>query len=259
MISIVLTGLIWLLAVLAISKVVERVWAHTIRGKGFRYFVAPGVITHEFSHAGACLATRTKIHEIALFEPNGGYVTHDRPKRGWVSSIIGMAPVLGCFISLGVTLWILDNPLKVGGVDADSPVTIRQFANAVAADKGIWAQTTAMFSDVWNTSWRTLTHRLPNADWSSWKTYLFLYLGISFVICLCPSAKDFDNSARGVWQVAVGIVAITAVLHFAMPADGVVEWIAPTMTKLLAFTATMLVITLAASAGPVILIRFLRR
>ena len=64
MISIALTGLIWLVGVLAISKVVERVWAHTIRGKGFRYFVAPGVITHEFSHAGACLVTRTKIHEI---------------------------------------------------------------------------------------------------------------------------------------------------------------------------------------------------
>ena len=64
----------------------------SVFGRGYYYFVAPGVACHETGHALGCLMTGTKIHRFEPFRPNGnqlGYVVieririWDRPANGY--------------------------------------------------------------------------------------------------------------------------------------------------------------------------------
>ena len=60
-----------------------------IMGRGYWYFVAPGVACHETGHAAGCIITGLKITEFVPFRIEGdtlGYVVHER-RSGWTGAI----------------------------------------------------------------------------------------------------------------------------------------------------------------------------
>jgi hypothetical protein len=145
-----------------------------------RFLTAPGVAVHELSHAAACFATFAPVEEIAIWDPQGGHVTHGPSKIPFVGSVlIAMAPILGCSITLvGLSHWLLDAPPDLpspASLGAPWPDYLRPLVEAP----------------------RALGATLIQGDFRDWHLYLFLYLGTSLALSVSPSKEDLKNCLVG--------------------------------------------------------------
>ncbi|TSC93759.1 MAG: hypothetical protein Athens101428_546 [Candidatus Berkelbacteria bacterium Athens1014_28] len=58
--------IILFLAVIFLAYICDYFLSQSIFGRGYRYFLAPGVIVHEFAHGFACLFTGAKVTEMFI-------------------------------------------------------------------------------------------------------------------------------------------------------------------------------------------------
>ncbi|MDP3093813.1 MAG: M50 family metallopeptidase [bacterium] len=140
-----------------LSFALDEIWQKIFTGRKYRFFLVPGVIVHEFSHALACLVAGAKIREINLFSSSGGYVAHEEPKLPILGEIlVSLAPVFGGLAAVLALSSLFQFPL---------PVASAGFLK-----------------------WFVL-------NWLNWKFWLFAYLNISIIICLVPSFQDLKNAS----------------------------------------------------------------
>jgi hypothetical protein len=167
----------------ALSRIFRRHRAH-------RIFVGVGVMVHEASHWAACVLTRTKVFEVAMFEESGGHVKHER--RGpVVMAFIGLAPVLGSSLFLMLLVWLF----AMGGVGfAPSGVDLEDPA--------------ATFTGMLLSAGTTLWMNLSALSLASALFLLFLYLAWSVVACIAPSTPDLKHAFAGALIVALACVLV---------------------------------------------------
>ena len=134
-------------------------------GYKYRYFVAPGVIVHEFSHALAAILTFHKVEKINIFDPNGGYVIHQKTREPISQVIISFAPIIGISLSFLAFTYLL---------------------------QPTWLTTLNQYNI------NTITKILSNTSFSSWQTWLYLYLCLSLATCMAPSKQDFKVAFAGI-------------------------------------------------------------
>ena len=134
-------------------------------GYKYRYFVAPGVIVHEFSHAIAAILTFHKVEKINIFDPNGGYVIHQKTREPVSQVIISFAPIIGISLSFLASTYLLQ-PGWLAPLDHYSINSVLQI--------------------------------LASTSFSSWQTWLYFYLCLSFATCLAPSKQDFKVAFAGI-------------------------------------------------------------
>ena len=93
---------------------IEKLWEKYLNVKVIKFFLFPGAIVHELSHALLCLVTGTTIRELNIFKPISGTIKYDRPKIPILFDFfIAAAPLFGCGFSLIVTSIILGNPIRI--------------------------------------------------------------------------------------------------------------------------------------------------
>lgn len=164
----------WFFLLIFLSFLIGELWSRIIPGKKFRYFVAPGVIVHEFSHALACLFTGAKVTRISLFAPEGGFVTHGRSRFGFLGqAMIAMAPIFGITIFLWLLSYWFGFSLKFETIEFSANI----FGN---------------FKNLFFSAWNLIVN--SGTDWHFW---IFVYLVISLGVALAPSKKDFQNAFLG--------------------------------------------------------------
>lgn len=175
---------LWLVLVFGLSFVLANLWSKILFGIKYRFFIAPGIIIHEFSHALACFLSGAKIREINLFSSQGGYVRHSSPKIPIIGKLlISFAPILGGIVALWLFAWFFNLGLAFDRVD---------FSQSFVQGIGVAFQGIPVF---------------VQAHWLSWQFWLFVYLTISIIICLVPSRQDFKNAFGGLLIVFVlGII-----------------------------------------------------
>lgn len=175
---------LWLVLVFGLSFVLANLWSKILFGIKYRFFIAPGIIIHEFSHALACFLSGAKIREINLFSSQGGYVRHSSPKIPIIGKLlISFAPILGGIAALWLFAWFFNLGLAFDRVD---------FSQSFVQGIGVAFQGIPVF---------------VQAHWLSWQFWLFVYLTISIIICLVPSRQDFKNAFGGLLIVFVlGII-----------------------------------------------------
>jgi hypothetical protein len=171
------------LLLLVLSWLAGFFFAGSVSGRMARWFLMPGIIVHEISHAGACLVTGAPIQSINLFEPSGGSVTHGQPRIPIIGQIIvSFAPVLGAVAVLYFAgYFLLPGLMKLPAV---------AFINEPSG---------------WLIQLKDFFVSLNYADW---KTWLFLYLVLSISVTMTPSGQDFQNSFWGLIIVAVIFILI---------------------------------------------------
>lgn len=284
----------WFAILMMGSLFVERLWCRAL-GRGFRIFVAPGVIVHEYSHVLACLLMGARIEKIALFEKTGGYVRHSIPKiPKWppvVGPSIGMvvisfAPIFGCLAAIGATFALMyaTNPAMRDAAEtvegpqpvlksptSDLPQNEQDALNAAANnDMGGAVANAANMGNTSNTAanannntagtanegevaapvnhaGESLTNpvvkeevsgkdsvletleKLASRTWSmttrfgeialkaDWIGIIGIYFMLSFVICMNPSKKDFDNSKMG-WMILLVVIVGACLIVGQIPA-----------------------------------------
>jgi len=175
------------------SFLIDHILARISSGTAHRIFVAPGIIIHEYSHALACLLTRTKIHEIKLFEKEGGHVTHEK-RNPIIMTVIAMAPLFGGIIII-MLLGILFNSI---GVEFSSKFVNLQPSNLLQA-----------FGILILSAGITFYENIILFNHVTIFFFIFLYFVGSIVAVLAPSKTDLENAAVGL--IILFIVALLTV------------------------------------------------
>lgn len=158
--------LILIIALIAAVFLINFFLVRSIFGQSYRIFAAPGVILHELSHALLCLLTGAKITRIALFDKEGGSVTHEKSKIPLIGqALISLAP----FVFGVVAIYILANKLGVNSSRID-------FTNPNFLDYGL-----------------RVKESILSINFSNYKNIIILYLICSVAITLMPSKDDFKN------------------------------------------------------------------
>lgn len=82
-----------LLLTIGLSYLANFWLSRVFLGRSYRYFLAPGIILHEYAHAIGCVLTGTRIRRIQLFDATGGRVVHEKPPL-LAQAVISLAPII---------------------------------------------------------------------------------------------------------------------------------------------------------------------
>ncbi len=229
--------LLWIaLAVLA-GYAVNRLWSSFVGNRAFRWAMAPGVVVHELSYAAGCLITGAKIFRLNLFAPEGGSVSHGKPKLPLIGeTIIALMPLVGCTIALWGVWMLFHKPLglTVAGLpDLEvsswcpllTKLSIRDFAY------GTWDLLRDAFSQVY--SRRILT----------FEGLAFLYLLLNFSIGMALSGQDIKRAFLGLLAIALLVMLLQYLGLWGDKAAVVVD----ALWSVFAFAMMMLAMALAVS------------
>lgn len=180
-------------------------------GYKYRYFVAPGIIVHELSHALACKLTGAKIAQISFFDKNGGFVQHEP----------SVVPVLG--------------PILISTAPLIINIIIFYFlARALKLENSLNLQ-----SMIFN-----FKLILSSVDFKLWWNILIVYLILSMAVTMTPSKQDLINMG---WSLAIVVGIFYLVLHFASININRLDFIFSKINPVLNLSVMMLLVCLVIS------------
>ncbi len=166
----------WFATLFASSYLINWLLVRSVIRRYYRFFIAPGVIVHELSHAAGCLLTGSEIVEIKFWETSGGHVKHlqtHNPLMRMVSDpLIGLAPIWGTFLVLALLTWFLAPDLIVAIVRERPSLIVEAF------------------------------------DFTSWQTWLYLYLTTSLVATIAPSKTDLNYALASLVVMSLLLVCL---------------------------------------------------
>jgi len=195
--------LLWVAVATVLSYVIERLWTDYTSGRYFRYALAPGIVVHELSHLAACLLTGAKVGRVVLFGPSGGSVEHAKPKMPLLGQpIISLAPVAGCTLALWGVWWLFSGRLglqlsQLPEVELSAPGAVE-----------LWRVMRTLFVDAFR--------QVFSRRFLSLEGLAFLYLVLTFSICMGPSRADLRHAL-------LGLAAIGAIVFLARQM-GLADW-----------------------------------
>ncbi len=169
----------WFGAVFGASYLINWLLVRSIVRRYYRFFVAPGVIVHELSHAVGCLITGSPIVEINFWKASGGHVKHLQPidptRRIISDPIIALAPIGGTFIVLAL-------------------LTQLMWPDALKA--------------LYSTSLTTL---ISTINITSAQTWLYFYLVISLMATIAPSKTDIKYALASLIVISLLLIILLTI------------------------------------------------
>ncbi len=244
----VVSFLIMLLGVLLFSRLVNHWLALILTRRWYQILLWPGVVVHELSHLLGALLTFTKVTGFSLLPvkpgPTGqvlGSVIHKATGNPVTLILISLFPFLGgSFI-----LWVLAI-LLIPGMPLEAPALLINSAENFLA-LGInyfiaWWGFVILF-------WQALI-------FSSWQTWLFLYLAIAIGAHLAPSNQDLGNTSAGLTALSLLAVLIVFIGELLGKSVGgvLISWLTGTLNffaPLISYSLALL-ITIAIIIGIVV-------
>jgi hypothetical protein len=223
--AVIVTGIV----VMALSRLLDHVWAHVLRVPWLYLAVsAPGIIVHECAHILGCIVTGAHITKIVLISKEGGMVSYTKPK----------VPVIGNVIISTAPLFCL--PLVLAGLSWIFATYAGCRFSSGLLSFGSVSSLVLLFSAIGQTLYDNLV-----ASFNIW-FLLYLYLVISLVLSVAPSLQDLKNAVAGLF---VLILAGFLILFSGIPVltSAFLELIGLLGTELaigLAFECVALVVTL---------------
>lgn len=166
----------WFGSIFVASYLINWLLIRSVIRKWYRFFVAPGVVVHELSHAVGCLATGSQITEINFWKASGGHVKHlqtnDPLKRVVADPIIALAPIGGTFVVLAL-------------------LTIVMIPN--------------LFQTFTQGDYTMVTEAI---DITRWETWLYLYLTTSLLATIAPSKTDMRYALASLIIISIVLVVL---------------------------------------------------
>ena len=174
-----------------VSFALDLLWAR-VSGAGSIYFLVrtPGIIVHECSHILGCLLTGAKVTRVVFISKTGGSVTYTRSPVPFLGDvIINSAPLFCIPLFLYGCTWVfttfLGCSIPVLTISSGSAGAIPVIAGRIA---GMFVQNLVTRFNPW--------------------FLLYLYLTLSLVLSLAPSAQDVKNAAAGIVLIALVCAAV---------------------------------------------------
>lgn len=188
------------IGVMLISRALDILWAQVIPIRSVYFIIrAPGVIIHELSHVFGCLIMGAKIKHVVLFSKEGGSVTYTRPKIPYLGDVvIGTAPLFCIPLVLAGCTWVFSRYL--GCVFPALPQYVDSTDALFLLGTGVAAMFTRNLIVVFN-------------PWF----LLYLYITLTLVLSVAPSAQDLTNAAIGICIITLaGMVILWSAIPLAV-------------------------------------------
>ena len=163
---------------------IEKLWSKYISIKAVRFFLFPGAVIHELSHAFICLITGTTIKDLNIFKLENSSIQYDKPKVPFLFDFfIATSPIFGCAFILVLISIILGSPIRVE----------ESLPNEITFSIKIVFDYAKNFLDM---IWLTL-----NAFWESGfrsiSSVLFIIASIIFTVSMAPHKSDIKYIVLG--------------------------------------------------------------
>jgi hypothetical protein len=186
------------IVVMALSKVLDHVWARVLKRPWLYLAVAgPGIVVHECAHILGCLLTGAQITKVVLLSRDGGSVSYTKPRL----------PVIGNVIISTAPLFCL--PLVLAGLSWLFAAFTGCRFSTVFPDFGFAAPVPMLFAGIGQTLYDNLI-----GSFNPWFV-LYLYLVVSLVLSVAPSRQDLKNALAGL---VVLVLAGLLILFLNIPA-----------------------------------------
>lgn len=187
----------WLLVIVLTAWGVHQLWSGMVKPKVLNTVLLPGTLIAQIGHVLGLLVTGARVSNNTVYgdDESGTPETtsNPQPKIPVVGPvIIGMLPLVACATAIFFVARLLGTPmLDRMTVDAVGPVLPTTLA-------GVWQLLRDQITLV-----ESIVSATVAADFTSWKTWLFLYL----LICLAVRIAPFPGNLRG----ALGAILILGV------------------------------------------------
>lgn len=168
--------LILLLSIFISDRIIDYFLLRSFVGSRYRFFVAPGIVLHELSHALFAVFLGCRVTKINVTSPQGGFIIHTKPKYYIIQTIIAFAPIIGVTFSFYFATFLL------------APQILTPISHP----------------DI-NSIFTTIKNLPP-----TWQTILYLYLTLSFAAAFAPSRQDLSTAIPGI----IIICSILLILSF---------------------------------------------
>jgi len=188
------------IGVMLISRALDILWAQVVPVRSVYSLIrAPGVIIHELSHVFGCLIMGAKIKHVVLFSKEGGSVTYTRPKIPYLGDVvISTAPLFCIPLVLAGCTWVFSRYL--GCVFPALPQYVDSTDALFLLGTGVAAMFTRNLIVVFN-------------PWF----LLYLYITLTLVLSVAPSAQDITNAAIGICIITLaGMVILWSAIPLAV-------------------------------------------
>ncbi|MFA6098633.1 MAG: hypothetical protein WCV50_02570 [Patescibacteria group bacterium] len=196
-INLFLPLLLQILILYFLSQAVDRL---VLRRLGRGWYLAtmwPGVMIHELSHLVGCLLTFTRVYKVQLFYPQGGtlgMVQHEQTRNPLKSIIISIAPLFGAT----AVIWLLTRFLL-----PDFYFSNLDGLKKILSDFSSYQNFFSFTWDYFRQYIINVQDLIKQFNFSSWQTYLFIYLMLSLSSHAAPSKEDLKHTYFGLIGLAV--------------------------------------------------------
>lgn len=200
-----------------IERLMQRRLAERFGWKSVMWTGWLGTPIHELSHAIMCRLFGHRVDEVVLFEPDPesgrlGYVRHSFRRHNWFEEVgnvfIGIAPLIGGSIVLGLLLWLfypgpIGAAIEAANGQTDDPTL---FGRA-------WSIVTLMGRDI-----------VTPANLATVRFWTFIYLVFCVGSHMAPSRSDYRGAGRGALILSIPLLIVVALLATFLPDIGKVAY-----------------------------------
>lgn len=230
--------------ILILSRLTSRFLAYTLPEQVYKLILWPGVVVHEFSHLLGALITFTKVTGFSILPKNQngkrvlGSLSHESTSNPLALVVISTFPFLGgSFILWVLSVWLIPY------TDLDAPKLI------VNSFDSWWPSLVHYIWSWWNFSWNLILV----LDWTSWLTWVFVYLALAISAHLAPSNKDLSYTATGLSVISLLVIFISIVINLLGKKINfnIFNWITDAIsffTPLVSFSLSLLIVFTLISA-----------
>ena len=202
---------IWLLVIVLTAWGVHRLWSGMIKAKVLNTALLPGTLVAQLGHVVGLLVTGATITNTSLYTDNESgepqTTTNPEPKIPIIGPVvIGLLPLIACAAAIYFVARQWGQPiiarLSVQPVGPRLPTTIA----------GMWQLLRDQISLV-----ESLVAAASAADYSTWPTWLFVYLLTCLVIRMAPFPGNLRGALGAILVLGIGAATISSLFDVADP------------------------------------------
>ncbi len=201
----------WLLVMVLTAWGVHRLWSGMVKAKVLNTILLPGTLVAQVGHVLGLLVTGATISNTTLFnnDDSGEPETtrNPKPKVPVIGPVvIGLLPLVACATAIFFVARLLGGPI-LANMTATS---VRPALPMTMA--GVWQLLRDQITLV-----ESIVYAIGLADFSNWKTAVFLYLLICLTVRIAPISGNLRGALGAILVLGVAGATVSSLFDVADP------------------------------------------
>ena len=201
----------WLLVIVLTAWGVHQLWGGMIKAKVLNTVLLPGTLVAQVGHVLGLLVTGATISNTTVFSDDGSgapeTTPNPQPKIPVIGPVvIGMLPIVACATAIFFVVHLLGAPVMQRlGATPVGPTLPMSLA-------GVWQLLRDQISLV-----ESLVSASAAADFTRWRTWVFLYLLVCLAIRIAPFRGNLRGALCAIVILGIGAATLSSLFDVADP------------------------------------------